>query len=244
MAGPWTRILLAAAVVAVILAVSGGFGSDALTIAPRVAYWMALTLAGVAMGALASRRLVPRSWFEDRPWAAWSLIAACIVAPLTLLVAISNAWISHRAFQPAMILQVFPSTTATTVGMTLLAFLVRRRGPMETHAAAVGAPPAKFLGRLPAKLQGSRLWAVEAQDHYLRLHTSKGEDLILMRLTDAVVELEGIEGARTHRSWWVAREAVTGAARAEGRATLTLIDGGQVPVSRGYAKGLRDAGWW
>jgi DNA-binding LytR/AlgR family response regulator len=115
---------------------------------------------------------------------------------------------------------------------------------VETHAGPAGAAPAKFLSRLPDKLTGADLWAVEAQDHYLRLHTSKGRDLILMRLSDAVAELEGLEGARTHRSWWVARGAVTDVARGEGRATLTLIDGTEVPVSRGFAKTLREAGWF
>jgi DNA-binding LytR/AlgR family response regulator len=84
---------------------------------------------------------------------------------------------------------------------------------------------------------------VEAEDHYLRLHTSKGQDLILMRLADAVAELDGIEGAQVHRSWWVAREAITDAKRGDGRATLTLRDGAEVPVSRTYAGMLRERGW-
>ena len=65
-----------------------------------------------------------------------------------------------------------------------------------------------FLDRLPLRLRGATIRAVQAEDHYLRLHTDRGSDLILMRLSDAVSELEGLEGARTHRSWWVAREAV------------------------------------
>jgi DNA-binding LytR/AlgR family response regulator len=77
-----------------------------------------------------------------------------------------------------------------------------------------GPQPPKFLERLPLKLRGAEVWAVEAEDHYLRLHTSKGQDLILMRLADAVAELEGIEGAQVHRSWWVARDAITDASAA------------------------------
>jgi DNA-binding LytR/AlgR family response regulator len=71
-----------------------------------------------------------------------------------------------------------------------------------------------------------------------------GQDLILMRLSDAVSELEGLEGAQTHRSWWVAKDAVTGAERGDGRATLTLKDGSEVPVSRAYARTLRAEGWF
>ena len=62
-------------------------------------------------------------------------------------------------------------------------------------SSATGAAPAKFLDRIPLKLRGGELYAVQAEDHYLRLHTSKGSDLILLRLADAVAELEGIEGA-------------------------------------------------
>ena len=84
---------------------------------------------------------------------------------------------------------------------------------------------------------------MESEDHYLRLHTSQGQDLILMRLADAVAELEGIEGAQVHRSWWAAREAIAEARRGDGRATLTLKDGSEAPVSRTYAKLLRERGW-
>jgi DNA-binding LytR/AlgR family response regulator len=87
------------------------------------------------------------------------------------------------------------------------------------------------------------MWAVEAEDHYLRRHTSQGQDLILLRLSAAIDELEGIEGAQVHRSWWVARDAITEAVRGDGRATLTLQDGAEVPVSRTYARLLRERGW-
>ena len=85
---------------------------------------------------------------------------------------------------------------------------------------------------------------MEAEDHYLRLHTSRGSDLILMRLADAVAELEGIEGARTHRSWWVAKDAVVDAKASDGRAVLKLKNGAEAPVSRTYARALRQARWW
>ena len=65
-----------------------------------------------------------------------------------------------------------------------------------------------------------------------------------MRLSDAVTELEGLEGAQVHRSWWVARDAVTGARRGDGRATLEVEGGLTVPVSRRYARALREAGWF
>jgi hypothetical protein len=104
--------------------------------------------------------------------------------------------------------------------------------------------PARFPDRLPMKLRGAAIRAVQAEDHYLRIHTDRGSDLILMRLADALEELEGLEGAQTHRSWWVAREAVRDVARGDGRATLSLDGGLTAPVSRRYARALRDAGWY
>ena len=239
----WTRILVATAVVALIMAISGSFGSGILSIAPRALYWFGLCAVGIAIGNL-SARTIPRHWFESRPWLAWSLITTCVAAPMTVIVSLTTALLFRRTLGVALFADVAPGCLVTTAGLTALAFLVRRRPAVETHAAPTGAAPARFLARLPARLAGADLWAVEAQDHYLRLHTSRGREMILMRLSDAVVELEGLEGARTHRSWWVARGAVVGVERGDGRATLTLTDGTEVPVSRAFAKTLREAGWF
>jgi DNA-binding LytR/AlgR family response regulator len=84
---------------------------------------------------------------------------------------------------------------------------------------------------------------VSSEDHYLRLHTSKGSDLILMRLTDAITELEGLEGAQTHRSWWVARDAVESARRDGDNVKLMLKGGVEAPVSRPNVRALREEGW-
>jgi len=69
------------------------------------------------------------------------------------------------------------------------------------NSSAENAAPAVFLERLPVRLRGSELYAVEAQDHYLRLHTSKGADLILMRLSDAIDDAldDPLDHTRVHR---------------------------------------------
>jgi hypothetical protein len=137
-----------------------------------------------------------------------------------------------------------------SVAIAAVGWLVERafddRPGAITHAPAPGAAPTpvRFFERLPAKLRGAALYAVSSEDHYLRLHTSKGSDLILMRLSDAISELEGLEGAQTHRSWWVAREAVESARRDGDRVTLVLKSGAEAPVSRPNVKPLREAGWF
>lgn len=99
----------------------------------------------------------------------------------------------------------------------------------------------RFLDRLSAPFQGSTLYAVSAEDHYLRVYTSVGETLILMRLSDALHALESLPGMQTHRSWWVARQAVVDIQRQDGKTKLVLVSGMTVPVSRTFDKQVRTA---
>lgn len=242
--GAWLRILAAASVVAVILAISGGFGAGGTTLVSRIVYWLLLVALGATAGVLFGAYVVPREWFSKRPILSWAVIVIALSPPMILAVALVQSLIVPCPFDLDLLWKVGPSTVATTGALCALSFMIRDQGPTETHAAPADAPPPKFLDRLPAKLAGAELWAIEAEDHYLRLHTSLGSDLILMRLGDAIAELEGIEGARTHRSWWVARGAVRQVERDDGRAMLSLPDGATAPVSRAYAKSLRAAGWF
>jgi hypothetical protein len=232
------RIMLACLAVAAIIGLSGA----ARGVVDLVA-WCLETVFGVSVGVVVARRVVPEAWFTTRLWAAGLVIAGSVSVPMTALVMALHVFADHLRATPGLLLSMLPSVFGSTAVMTGLAFMVRR--PMtQTHAARPDAPPPKFLHRLPPRLSGAELFAVEAEDHYLRLHTSLGQDLILMRLADALVELEGLEGAQTHRSWWVARAAVTSAERLDGRAVLTLKDGAEVPVSRGFARALRTDGWF
>jgi DNA-binding LytR/AlgR family response regulator len=133
---------------------------------------------------------------------------------------------------------------AVSLAVCAIIVLLGRATPVQTHASSDTSRPVRFLERIPLHLRGARLIAVQSEDHYLRVHTTSGSDLILMRFSDALDELEGLEGAQTHRSWWVAKDAVQRAKRGDGRATLDLEGGITAPVSRRYARALRDAGWY
>ena len=102
-------------------------------------------------------------------------------------------------------------------------------------------PTLKFLERLPVKYRTSELYAVSSEDHYLRAHTSVGEEMILMRLADAMRELAGADGLQTHRSWWVSRDGISDIKKDSGKLTLVLKSGKEVPVSRTYIKPVREA---
>ena len=227
----------------VFMALIGPFGSGEVALTVRLAYWIGLMAAGTVLANLVARVAVRMDLFERQPWVWAVLVALVITPPQTVVVWAATGLaftgplnVNHLAgFIPAVLL----------IDLAMLALTVlSQRTPPETHAdPARGGEPA-FLERLPARLRGADLHAVQAEDHYLRLHTSRGQDIILMRLADAVRELEGLEGAQVHRSWWVAREAVVEAERGGGRASLRLKSGAVAPVSRTYARALREAGWY
>ena len=104
------------------------------------------------------------------------------------------------------------------------------------------APAATLLARLSARSRGELLH-LRMQDHYVEVHTAKGMEMLLLRFRDALREVEGADGMQVHRSHWVARAAVDGVERREGRVTLRLVNGSRVPVSRSFAPALKARGW-
>lgn len=235
----WLRGLAITLGAASFMAAAGAFGSDKGPLGVRFAYWLVLMMLGWIWGAFVSRFFFRRVGAPRSLWLRIPVSAVAIAVPFSLVVALAGRIAFGAHDQPSDAPQLVGSVTVVTAVMILLNVLVDRHA---TVTSASDSPP-KFLDRLPLKLRGGEIWAVEAQDHYLRLHTSKGQDLILMRLADAITELEGIEGAQAHRSWWVARDAIVDAVRGDGRAILTLKDGSEVPVSRTYARVLRERGW-
>ena len=113
-------------------------------------------------------------------------------------------------------------------------------GATESPLADDAAPP--LLDRLPAARQG-RLLHLQMRDHYVEVHTDRGSDLVLMRFGDALKELGGTEGMQVHRSHWIARTALKKIVRRTGRTVAFLENGAEVPVSRRYARALREANW-
>ena len=85
---------------------------------------------------------------------------------------------------------------------------------------------------------------MEAEDHYLRVHTDAGDELITARFGDAMDELANAAGFQTHRSWWVAADAIEDVKWLRGRGEATLKCGLKVPISRSNAAPLKAAGWF
>lgn len=252
------RGLIVATVAALLMTLTGAFGTDAMPLWPRLAYWLILMETGalIGIGAMAG----VRGWggLDGRPLAEGAVVSLLIAVPLTLVVAGATlAFIGGRAPTVAGLALQFGMVLAITATITAVNYAIARPpaatpvttvedvpAPAPAPSPATAPAPPRLSDRLPLRLRHARIHAAQAEDHYLRVYTSAGSEIILMRLGDAVAELEGVEGARTHRSWWVARDAVTAVERFDGRATLALPDGVIAPVSRSFMRSLQADGWF
>ncbi len=239
------RGLATAAAGGLLLALTGAFETGRVSLGLRLAYWIPVMVGGGLWGHACSLMLDRIVALDERPWLSVGLLTAVISGPLSVVVWAVTGPALNGGMIPLEHLPMIAFYVVTiTAAISAVNVFVTRARPVQTHASgSVDRTGPRFPARLPAHLRGAAIRAVQAEDHYLRIHTDRGSDLILMRLSDALDELEGLEGSQTHRSWWVAREAVRDVARNDGRAVLTLEGGLTAPVSRRYARALRAAGW-
>ena len=258
--------------VGTVLALIGPFGTFRDPFAFRLVMWIGFALVGYLLYSpidSVARRLAPQLALP-----VWALRVAGVLlasAPMAVLVWFAPRWNGDPSW-PGLEIALVHYFHVAIVGFLITAtmtLLQRRSGseaetrdpavpPALSSAPAIAAvpravpqaaprivpePAARFFDRLPPAL-GSDLLALEMEDHYVRAHTALGSDLVLMRLRDAVAELGDIDGLQVHRSWWVARHAVSDVRR-DGRNVRLLLDTGlEAPVSRANVQMLRDAGWF
>lgn len=227
----------------------GPFGTERIPASYRYAYWMSCMvgggLVGVAIDGLLETHLVS-------PWRRAALVSLLMTPPASLWVLTSAVVIlgdryNWRGFR-MLLGQVLPIALAVMLVRALVwrPRLNRIETRVETRTVVVPPTPeaeAAFRKRLSARRRAARLLAVEAHDHYLKVHTDAGEELITLRFADALAELDRVHGWRVHRSWWIAAEAVERVRWRRGTGEARLVGGLVVPVSRTYAPVLKEAGW-
>ena len=101
------------------------------------------------------------------------------------------------------------------------------------------APP--FMALVPPRSAG-RILALQAEDHYVRVHTERGSALIRYRFSEAVAEMRGVPGVQVHRSYWVATSEIEAVAPSGKGVSVRLKNGLCGPVSRSNLGVLRAEG--
>ncbi|MEM1051233.1 MAG: LytTR family DNA-binding domain-containing protein [Pseudomonadota bacterium] len=246
------------------MAIIGPFGTIEQPLAVRLISWLAFAYIGYAC----YRPMEPLvAWGEAALhlprlglWAAAALIAS---VPMTFAV-LSIGNLRDPFHWPGLDIALTSYFYVFTVGgaVTLLFNILGLRSKGENErpvAAAIAAYDAgsalenagptpeaaksnPLLDQLSPSL-GSEVIALQMEDHYVRVHTALGSELILMRLRDAMAHMSEVDGRQVHRSWWVAQLAVEDVRR-EGRNVRLVLPGGvEAPVARAQVAELKDAGW-
>lgn len=78
----------------------------------------------------------------------------------------------------------------------------------------------------------SDLLYLKSVEHYVEIVMRDGSEMIRAALKDLTEQMSEADGVQTHRSFWVAREAVVGMTRQGGNAFVLLTNGNEIPVSR------------
>jgi LytTr DNA-binding domain len=245
----WAIDLAIAAGIGVFLGVLGPFGSYLSgPMEKRIGFWVGALVIGFITFSLLVRWSIRFGRRFDIPdWLALAGAVALVSAPVSVIISAFAVWFwQDRWTLSAHWGMWYGETLVLAEPMAFgLYFWSNRHGPAETQPPATARKteqPSDFRDRLPPRL-GRDLLCLQMEDHYVRAHTPLGSDLILIALKDALEELDGVEGLQVHRSWWVAREAVSEAVNDGRNLSLRLINGVEAPVSRASVAKLRAAGW-
>lgn len=231
----WDRKLLVFFGVLALLVLLGPFGSyDAFSVWGRLVYWSSI-MCGV--GFLMHIIVTTMLGMQNLKWANQFVR----IAIGTTLAAIPGAavviFVDHTFRENPISVDDFPIlwVQVSVMGFFISIIEYIQWGPRETPVES--QPTTKFHRRLPSDI-GS-LISLSMQDHYVEVTGESGKELILMRLSDALGELEGLKGVQVHRSHWVATDHITDLQKARQRWTVGLTDGRRLPVSATYIDKLK-----
>lgn len=236
----WAVEFAVATAVGAFLGLIGPFGNYLNGSAEvRIAYWVGVFWIGALVfggGARLSHAATARwdlpVWFAP---ALTALACSAVMAAVSRIVAV-RVWPSLDGLTAVQ--WYFQVLVLSAPLVAAYALLQHRR---SSRPAAVQTDEAGFWRLLPVRL-GRDVLCLQMEDHYVRVHTRVGSDLILMRLSDAVAAMGATPGLQVHRSWWVARSAIDSVARDGRNLRLNLLNGLRVPVARSAVARLKADG--
>jgi len=228
--------------VAIVLTLLAPFETgETLQVLPRFCYWALLVVLGYSAGYIADR--LGRHLLGD---AARLTTRILLVGALTGLFVLIVTLVLHVGFfgaVPTGRLLIFIAANVFAISFVVaavmqIAFVLPDTEPQV--AATTSAVP-RLLDRIEYAKRGA-LIGLSVEDHYVRVVTTNGEAMVLIRLSDAIAETAPVSGLQVHRSHWVAMDHIIEVNRQKDRARLILSNGQNIPVSRTYMPKLKEAG--
>lgn len=231
------------------LALVGPFATIQESLPLRLVYWIGVMIAGGGL-LVAVELLLSHVLPKQAIWRRVLATAAVITAPQTGIVIAAEILVFNHSASLLLFARLLPavfiiSLAALSVMLLTRTALSHPAGRPAADARPQEAEPDLLAQHLPAPLRRAEILALQAEDHYVRIHTDAGSHLVLMRFADAVTLAETTRpGHRLHRSWWAPADAISTIAYSRGSGQAELKGGIAAPVSRTYYPALREAGWF
>lgn len=207
----------------------------------RFLYWGSLVLTSVVLASFVQIgviRLLPKPIVVRE--GVTILVFSLLFTPIVVL------WTELVLFDPndavPSAVRMFVYILAICIGISA----VRYGGPelmqaMMPEQDPAPPPPPRLIRRLPEGVFGEVL-RLSGDGHYVNVLTTGGVFDVRIRLSDAVDEMDTVEGLWVHRSHWVVRSAISHSEKVRGRPVLVLVTGETVPVGAKFRDQLEIAG--
>lgn len=219
-----------------ILVLMGPFGTyNDLSLPVRFVYWLLIMLGiGLFMHLLITLCLRTRLLGNLNRAARIAIGAVLAAMPGTAVTIFVDAVLRPPIVSDDAILMIYWQVSVIGVAIGLVEFEAWRK----PKRAAAPVSRSRLQKRLPPEL-GDDIISLSMNDHYVEVTTALGQHLILMRMSDAIEELENLPGAQTHRSHWVSAQHARKVVRNGSKYEVRLSDGRKLPVSQTHLEETR-----
>lgn len=221
--------------VSVICSLSGPFGTlDSMNLIERAAYWGFIVVTTYVIATTGHFLFEARN--KRKNLVQTAMIAACLGMVLAGYISVINS----------LFIPYYPESLSSKLTLFFWIFLVStfiyyfvsylhqiRDDQDQTRVA--------LLDRLPLSKRGA-LVSLQAEDHYVRVVTTNGSELVLIRLADAIELATPTQGLQLHRSHWIALNQVKDYTKSGGAWSVILSNGETAPISRSYRTAAIKAG--
>ncbi|MEP1386115.1 MAG: LytTR family DNA-binding domain-containing protein [Paraglaciecola sp.] len=251
--------LLLVAIIGVCIGLLAPFGMHYLPMHISIIYWVSTCLVGylvyqpiIVLFDKLLEKVLSKSWYRIA-------IATCVASVLMSLVTIIINWMFFD--DPINVSKQFMFTFPKCLligGIITFITMIREHNleqkqklieskqeleeKLQASDVLINKAHEDFMKGIPIEKRG-KLLCLEMSDHYVKVHTDKGHHMMLMRFKDAIQNLESYPGLQTHRSWWVAKDAVIKVEKVNRKQQLILINELVIPVSRTYQSYLSETGF-
>ncbi|MDO6731686.1 LytTR family DNA-binding domain-containing protein [Marinovum sp. 2_MG-2023] len=218
-----------------------------LTVPVRMIYWSVIIAVSMVAGGVFDEIGIWLAGPSAPVWRAPVLGATMMSVVFTPFVVIwSQLFVAFgAALDPAMG-KIFLSVLVPTIAVFAAVHAQKSKRAVGAHLAdapdateeeTTPPPNAQLAYRLTTPQ--ATIFRVSANDHLTEVATDQGIELIRMRFSDAVREMDPVPGCNIHRSHWVALSSVNGLERRQGKMFIKLANGDELPVSRTYRPELQ-----